>query len=108
MKDLTLLEEIVLTTIVRLEDNAYGVSIRLKVAEVTGKNILYGTLFNALEQLLRKGLIVKTKGLPVAERGGRSRMYFHLTKDGHRALAEARQLRNLIWNGLPEPEPGRG
>ena len=106
MKDLTLLEEIVLTTIVRLEGNAYGVSIRFKVAELTGRDILYGTLFNALEQLLRKGLIAKTKGHPIAERGGRSRMYFQITKEGSLALAEARRLHHLIWHGLSEPERG--
>ena len=102
MKELTLAEEILLTAIWRLEDNAYGVTIRKKVAEVTKKNVIYGTLYNTLDQLLRKGYVNKTRGNPVAERGGRSKMFYTLTPKGMQALKNARELQRRIWDGIPE------
>lgn len=102
MKELTLAEEILLTTIWRLKDNAYGVTIRKKVAEVTKKNVIYGTLYNSLDQLLRKGYVAKIEGKPVAERGGRSKMFYTLTPSGIKALQKARELQRRIWDGIPE------
>jgi DNA-binding PadR family transcriptional regulator len=102
MKELTLAEEILLTAIWRLNDNAYGVTIRKKVAAVTKKNVIYGTLYNSLDQLHRKGYVTKTRGKPVAERGGRSKMFYTLTPKGIRALKMARELHRRIWDGIPE------
>ena len=53
MKELTIFEEILLTTIWRLKQNAYGVAIRKKVAELTGKRVIYGALYNGLNQLVQ-------------------------------------------------------
>ena len=102
MKELTLAEEILLTAIWRLKDNAYGVTIRKKVAEVTKKNVIYGTLYNSLDQLLKKGYVAKIRGKPVAERGGRSKMFYTLTPSGIQALKNARELQERIWDGIPE------
>lgn len=102
MNNLTLAEEILLTAIWRLKDNAYGVTIRKKVADVTKKNVIYGTLYNSLDQLLRKGYVAKIRGKPVAERGGRSKMFYTLTPKGIEALQNARELQRRIWKGIPE------
>lgn len=106
MKDLTVLEEIILTSVLRLEDNAYGVTLRRKIVEVTGKDILFGTLYNTLGQLVRKRFIIKIPGRPTAERGGRGKMFYRLTDDGLRSLREARALHRQIWKGLPNLLPG--
>jgi DNA-binding PadR family transcriptional regulator len=102
MKELTISEEILLSAIWRLKEEAYGVSIRKKVAEVTKKNLIYGTLYNSLDQLVKKGYVTKTKGEPTRQRGGRSKIYYELTKPGIRALQAARELQNSIWEDLPE------
>ncbi|MDH4218337.1 MAG: hypothetical protein OEY18_05735 [Candidatus Aminicenantes bacterium] len=49
MRGLTVLEQIILSAIVSLEDEAFGVAIRKKVKAFTGKGIMYGTLYNALD-----------------------------------------------------------
>jgi DNA-binding PadR family transcriptional regulator len=102
MKEITVLEEIILTTIFRLDDDAYGVSIRQKVSEITKKHIIYGTLYNTLDQLLRKGYVRKTMGKPTPQRGGRSKIYYTLTAKGLKALQDSRELRQRIWDGIPE------
>ncbi len=108
MKELTVAEEIILTSILRLEDNAYGVAIRKKVADVTQKELIYGTLYNLLDQLVRKGYVIKTRGTPTPERGGRSKIYYALTPSGIEALAETRGLHNKICEGLPDLASHKG
>ncbi len=100
MKQITILEEIILTTILRLEDEAYGVAIRQKVAELTGQDLIYGTLYNTLDQLFRKGFVKKVRGKPTPERGGRGKIYYSLTSQGIRALQESHKLHNKLWAGL--------
>jgi len=102
MYKLTMAEEIILTAILRLQDNAYGVTIRKKIAEVTKSDIAYGTLYNLLGQLVRKGYVLKKRSQPTRERGGRSRMYYTLTKTGINALEEARELHKSLWEGIPD------
>jgi len=102
MKELTVFEQIILTAIVRLEDNAYGVSIRNKITEVTNKELIYGTLYNVLDQLVRKEYVMKWRGSPISERGGRSKMFYKLTPKGFEALQESRELQKSIWEGLPD------
>jgi DNA-binding PadR family transcriptional regulator len=102
MKDITVLEEIILTTIFRLKDEAYGVSIRQKVSEVTKKDLIYGTLYNTLDQLLRKGYVRKWHGKPTPQRGGRGKIYYSLTAKGFKALQDARELHQKIWDGIPD------
>lgn len=102
MKEMTVSEELVLTAIWRLKENAYGISVRRKVVEVTGRDMAYGTLYNILDQLVRKGYVSKRLGQPVAKRGGRSKIYYRLTETGVLALQDAHKLQKKIWEGLPE------
>ncbi len=100
MKQITILEEIVLTAILRLKDDAYGVAIRKKVAELIDQDLIYGTLYNTLDQLFRKGYVKKIRGEPTPERGGRSKIYYWLTLQGLKALQESRELHQKLWEGL--------
>ncbi len=108
MKELTVAEEIILTAILRLEDNAYGVAIRKKVAEVTQKEFIYGTLYNLLDQLVRKGYVSKSRGAPTPERGGRSKIYYALTPSGVEAPQDAHRLHKKIWEDLPDLAADKG
>ena len=100
MRQITILEEIILTTILRLKEEAYGVAIRQKVADLTGQDLIYGTLYNTLDQLFRKGYVKKIRGRPTPERGGRSKIYYSLTDRGISALQESRELHKKIWKDL--------
>ena len=101
MKELTLLEQMILAAVISLEENAYGVSIRKKVEKLTGKRLMYGTLYNVLDQLLRKDYETKTKGTTSTARGGRPRIYYTLTPPGERALRTSYDLQQAIWNSIP-------
>ncbi len=102
MKDLTMSESMLLLAIFRLGENAYGVKIRQKVAEVTDRTYSYGTLYSSLDQLVKKRYVQKTIGDPTPERGGRSKIYYRLSAEGVEALQNAYELQKAIWNGISD------
>lgn len=102
MKDLTLSEIIFLLAIWRLEDNAYGVTIKRQVTKDTRKAYTYGTLYSSLDQLFKKGYVTKSAGPPTPERGGRSKIFYRLSRNGMIALKSARELQRSLWKGIPE------
>jgi len=102
MRDLTLLEQMILAAVIALKDDAYGVSIRKRMEKLTEKRMMYGTLYNALDQLLRKGYVTKTKGTTSSSRSGRPRIYYALTTTGKKALRASYNLQSAIWGSIPE------
>ncbi len=97
MKELSKIEELCLLTIWRLKDNAYGVTIRRKIAELTRKDYTYGTIYSLLEQLLNKDYVVKYEGEPSNERGGRRKLLYEITPFGIKALKEAYEMQKTVW-----------
>ncbi len=102
MKKLTRNEEIFLLMIWHLKDEAYGVQIRKKIKEMTGENVLFGTIYNTLEYLFKKGYVDTRKGEPNERRGGHNKVFYSITNDGKAALQHARELENKLWNGVPD------
>jgi DNA-binding PadR family transcriptional regulator len=93
-------EEMVLLAILRLGEEAYGISIRKQIRKDTKKDYTYGTLYGLLRQMERKGYIRKHKGEPLPKKGGRSKSYFKLTRMGGRALKEAMELHARLWKDV--------
>lgn len=102
MRDLTVLEELILAAIISLEDDAYGVSIRKHVRIKTNKTLMYGTLYRALDQLTRKLYVTKSKGDATADRDGSKKIYYRVTDKGRDALQEAFRLQKDIWDIVPD------
>ena len=102
MRDLSVLEQLVLSAIIALGEEAYSMAIRKKVREIANKMIMYGTLYNVMDQLLRKGYVTKSKGDIIPERRGRRRMYYKPTTQGTEALLKARDLHEAIWANLQD------
>jgi PadR family transcriptional regulator PadR len=100
MNNLTKNEEIVLLSILRVEENAYGVSIKIQIKELTGDDWNYGLLYATLDQLVKKGLLIKKEGKPMPERGGRRKIYYTISRGGRRALGEAYRLNVELWDGV--------
>lgn len=84
-------EELILLALVRLRENAYGVSIRRELAERTGRDVSFGSVYTTLERLERKGYVSSRLGDPTPERGGRAKRYFTIEAPGIRALNDTRQ-----------------
>ncbi len=97
---LTLSETMLLLAIKRLGDEAYGVAIREAVSSLAGKSYTYGSLYSALDQLVRKEYVLKEEGEPTPERGGRRKMFYSLTPKGLEALKQAWELHHALWGEM--------
>lgn len=93
-------EEAVLLVILRLEDNAYGVTIRRTLEEVVERPISVGAIYATLERLEQKGFIRSKMGEATLERGGRAKRFFKITTTGSEALNDTRTARARIIEGL--------
>ena len=83
-------EQVVLTAILTLRDNAYGVTVHSAVSELSWpKAVSLGAVYATLERLEDKRLITSWLSDPTPERGGRSKRHYRLQPDGERALRES-------------------
>ena len=101
MNILTVLEQIILTSIIVLKEDAYGVSISRKVRELSGRSVMYGSLYNALDQLHKKGYVARKLRTPAPGEGGHERVLYTVTGYGLKALKEAQDPQAALWASLP-------
>ncbi len=95
-------EILVMATLVRLGDDAYGMRIRRDIEERTGRAVSIGNVYAALRRLASKQYVDTRKGEPTAERGGRAKRYYRLLPDGAEALERSRALFLTVLADLPE------
>lgn len=100
MKLLSRIEEIILLAILRLGEDAYGMTIREEVIAATGKKWLLGAIYGPLGRLHKNGYVTTVRGIPTPERGGRSKVYYRLTQEGIAALEEIHRVNTYIWREI--------
>ena len=93
-------EQTVMLAILRLGEEAYGVSIRREILLCTERSISPGALYTTLERLETKGNVVARAGEATASRGGRAKRYYTLPKQGRRRLATAQHAFQRLLVGL--------
>jgi DNA-binding PadR family transcriptional regulator len=99
-------ELMVMLAIIRIGDDAYGVSISHEIEETTGSEVLLGSVYDALARLEDKGLISSALGEATAERGGRAKRHFRATSKGIRLVQETQRSLMKLWKGLPQLRGG--
>ena len=83
------LEQLILFSVVQLEDNACGVTIREAIEERTGRVISVGAIYTTLGRLENRGLVASSVEETVSGRTGRPRKYYMLEPAGARKLMAA-------------------
>ena|ERR1700682_2508888 len=96
-------EHIVVLAVLRLGDEAYGVTIRTEIAACTDREPAPGALYTTLDRLEQKGLVESRFGDPTPQRGGRAKRYFKVSAKGIAALAHAQRCYRRLWEGLVIP-----
>lgn len=96
------LEEIILLVVANLYDNAYGVAIKREVEERANRKITISTVHNVLQRLNEKGYLESRYSEPTAERGGKRKLLFQVTKAGYKTLQQSHDLRQSLWSTIPE------
>ncbi|HEV3333675.1 MAG TPA: helix-turn-helix transcriptional regulator [Bryobacteraceae bacterium] len=92
-------EQLVLTAILTLGDDAYGVTIHSKAEELARpKAVSLGAVYVTLDRLEDKHLVSSWLSDPTPERGGRSKRCYRLEALGERVLRESALTAKRIWD----------
>jgi DNA-binding PadR family transcriptional regulator len=99
---LTDFELMIILAILRSGEEAYGVQIAREIEETSGRRVLLGAAYAALDRLERNGLVSSTVGSPTPERGGRAKRFFRVTPRGLRAARETQRALVALWRDVPQ------
>jgi DNA-binding PadR family transcriptional regulator len=96
-------EQLVLTAILSLRDDAYGVTIHEKVSQLAQpRQVSLGAVYVTLDRLEDKGLVSSRLSDPTPERGGRAKRCYRLEALGERALEESAATAKRVWDAITE------
>jgi PadR family transcriptional regulator PadR len=93
-------EYVVMLSLLRLRDDAYGMTIRQDIETRTDREIAVGAVYAALDRLEVKGYIRSREGETTRGRGGRSKTYFTVTALGKRAVQQTRSMFRVMEEGI--------
>ena len=92
----------ILLVLMRLGDDAYGVTIAREIEEATGRTVALASVYATLDRLKEKGFAESELGEPTAERGGRAKKHFRITSKGVREARAAKHSLVTLWKGLTQ------
>jgi DNA-binding PadR family transcriptional regulator len=92
-------EYVVMLSLIRLADEAYGMTIRQDIEHRTERPISVGAVYAALERLEDKGYLTSREGETTRGRGGRSKTYYEVTASGQRAVRQTRAMFRRMEDG---------
>lgn len=90
----------VMLALARLDDSAYGVTVRKEIEERTGRPVSIGAVYATLGRLGDKDLVAFRTSDPLPVKGGRSRKYYRLTPKGQKALAHSATMLGRMLEGV--------
>src|ERR1700730_2106957 len=93
-------EHIVVLALLRLEERAYGVTVRQEIELRTRREVSIGAVYATLDRLETKGYVKSHRGDPTPERGGRSKRFFRVTAKGMAAVNRRQGALLSITEGL--------
>ena len=82
-------EHHLLLAVMRLGNEAYGMTIRRHLADHTGREVAVGAIYTALARLEVRGFVQSRLGDPTPERGGKAKRYYRVLAAGKKAVAKA-------------------
>jgi DNA-binding PadR family transcriptional regulator len=102
---LTNAELLVMSVILRLDNDAYGVPI-VQELERNRHRMSVATVYVVLGRLEARGLVSSSMGESTPERGGRAKRYFRVTAKGVRQVRALQQTLVQLWQGVPQLQRG--
>jgi len=94
------LEHIILLALIRLGDDAYGVTVRQEIEGRTGREVSIGATYTTLDRLEAKGMVKSRVGEPTVARGGRAKRHFAITARGVAAVTRTHAAIKGMTAGL--------
>lgn len=93
-------EHIIVLALLRLEDRAYGVTVRQEIEFRIKREVSIGAVYATLDRLETKGYVKSHRGDPTPERGGRSKRFFRVTAKGVSAVNRTQRALQTMTEGL--------
>ena len=93
-------EHIIVLALLRLQDRAYGVTVRQEIQLRTRREVSIGAVYATLDRLEAKGYVKSHRGGPTPARGGRSKRFFRVTAKGMAAVNRAQRALQSLTEGL--------
>jgi PadR family transcriptional regulator, regulatory protein PadR len=100
MESLGAFEQLLLFSVLRLGNDAYGVTIRDTLEKRTGRVFSSGAIYTALARLEERGLVSSRVGEPTPGRAGRPPRYYRVEPRGARALLTAYEDLQSVAGGV--------
>lgn len=82
-------ELLILLAVLRLDADAYGVTIKDALDGETSRDVTLGAIYKTLGRLEAKGFVSTRLGEPTPQRGGKRKKLYRLEPLGHRALKQS-------------------
>ena len=101
MAELTRKEEQILLAVHFLQSDAYLITIRDRIKEITGKEFAFGTIYAPLNRLHINGYL--DSNLKETKESNKPVRYYRVTKQGYDALAEIKKLTEEMWQDFATP-----
>lgn len=95
-------EELVLLTVVALQQDAYGVEIMRELESRLKEKLSVGSIQSALKRMEEKGFLTSTFGEATNKRGGKRKRIYTATPYAHRILADLKEIRASLWSAVPK------
>ena len=93
-------EHIIVLALLRLEDRAYGVTVRQEIEFRINREVSIGAVYATLDRLETKGYVKSHRGDPTPERGGRSKRFSRVTAKGVTAVNRTQGALQSMTEGL--------
>lgn len=95
-------EQLVLLAVLRTsqDGDAYGVSVYDELVARTDRRVSRAAVYVTLDRLEKKGLLKSSLGTPTAERGGRAKRCYRVTRPAWAALRASHRALTRLWAGL--------
>jgi PadR family transcriptional regulator PadR len=94
------LEQLILLAILRLGDDAYGLSIARELQAQAGRTLSRGALYTSLDRLEVKGLVRWRLEAGGPKRQALPKRVYTVSARGIAALRSSQQILHRMWRGL--------
>ena len=95
-------EELVLTMVGILQDDAYGNAIVTEIKQRVSRDVNLSAVHVTLYRLEDKGLVKSNMGGATNSRGGRRKRIFQITNAGLSILQAMKEARTDLWKLVPQ------
>lgn len=95
-------EELILTMVAALQEDAYGAAIAEEIETRLGRDVNLSAVHVTLYRLEDKGYIKSKMGGGTKERGGRRKRIFSITSAGLALLKTMKESRLELWKMVPQ------